>query len=351
MQRKKHVHLIKLFLILFLIPFSQIDSVIAPATSPSHGGTAGGGGGGSTHSYGGGPTSDVVIKSGDIYIDKFTDKLEYFKSELIAVNLRIHAVAPQEGLKFSDDDIYIYEELYSTNANNTQNIVFDLVRASPNYTYDPNHGELLWHFNNLKDLIETEKLTYIIRANKSDFYHLGNTRLKSRNEIKFLSSKPEFWVRDRSPIIDNMSFPSIQIWQGDTNYVYCTVKDPDKDNFSCNLYYNGKIVPLQEKINLNDSFKFKWDLSNCDAGNYIFKIVADDNETRSETDGTMIEIRRKLFGIFSYPEEYKMPIITGVAVGLILSGLTGIIKRSSQIINGKTPGKESVEKIKKNKKK
>lgn len=90
------------------------------------------------------------------------------------------------------------------------------------------------------------------------------------------------------------------------------------------------------KSKLLDSFRFTWDLSYCSPGSYIFKIEANDGNSTSGTDGTMIEIREKMFGILPYPEEYKVPIFSGVAAGLILSGLRPIIRRTSKIVPKKT---------------
>ena len=45
----------------------------------------------------------------------------------------------------------------------------------------------------------------------------------------------------------------------------------------------------------------------------------------------MIELKKKMFGFLPYPDEYKMPVITGVVVGLMISGILGIIKGSTRI--------------------
>ena len=276
--------------------------------------------------------SEVEIKPGDVYIDKFTDKFEYDKGEPIRVILRIHAIEPQAGLKFSNGDVYIFEELYSNDSNNNQQKIYDFVKAIPDYE-SFKMGEIVWHFKNLEDLIKAKQIEYIIKTNKSDFYSLGNTRLESHDKIIFYQSRPQFWVINRPPIIDNITLPSTPIWQGEDNYIECTVHDPDNDNIKCNLYYNGQMISTFSKSRFLDSFNYTWDISYCNAGNYIFKIKASDGNSTSETDGTMIEIRKKMFGVLHYPDEYKIPVFSGVAAGIILSGLRGIMRRSNKMVS------------------
>lgn len=283
-------------------------------------------------SIGGGSREMVTINVGDVYIDKFTDKVEYNKSEPITVTIRIHSPKKSGRMRYSDDEIYIYEELFSKNVDNFQSKTYEFINSTPDYD-DFKCGELIWHFNNLEDLLKTKYIEYTINTGVSGLHVLGNTRIETDDEIKFSLSRPEIKVINHLPIIENVAFPDTPIWCGDINYVKATVRDPDNDQFTCNLYYNGlKVSPVIDPT-FSDMYNYTWDLSGCSPGNHIFKIKADDGVGTNETDGTEIELREKMFGVLPCSNEHKLSVITCVVAGLMLSGILEVIKRSTRVYN------------------
>lgn len=161
MHQKTMVRFVQIIVVFLILHMQGSQGGGIPGSSGAAGSVSSGGGGASGHmsSNHGGQTSysEVEIKPGDIYLDKFTDRLEYNKGEPVTVILRIHAIEPRDGLKFSNENVYLYEELYSTNADNVQQKNYDLVKTIPDHESFKS-GELVWHFDNLEKLIKTKEI-------------------------------------------------------------------------------------------------------------------------------------------------------------------------------------------------
>ena len=314
-------------ILIFIIIFVATEILVVQGPQgPQPSGAAGSAGGLVSHGRG---TSggEIEIKPGDVYIDKYPVQYLHKKNETIEIILSIHAIDPRPGLTltFGNGDIYIFEELLPRDRNTTQWEDYDLVGAVPNYE-SFRSGEIIWHFKDLKDLLKTKYIHYFIKTNISGSHVLGNTRLEAKDKIIFYESRPEFFVVNSPPTIENLHFPISPIWCGEKNFAEATIRDQDNDRVTCNLYCNGIVVDPSSIESLSNSSKYIWDLSNISAGNNIFKIKAADGNDTTESESITIQFRGKMFGILPYPEEYGVPILTGVMAGLILAGLRNIVK-------------------------
>lgn len=322
MVLKKHMKVLCLVLItcLSFIPHNSAAQVTPPPSPP--------------------PSGLTKLDQGEVYIDKITNKSngEYHKGDYIKVILKIRTNHENAG---EIKEVSIHEDILEE---------FDLIEIKPGYKshYIPESRTIVWNFSDLRDLIITREISYIIKTNTSGEYTLGTTELsaKKKNNVNiYIYPSPDINIINRPPSISNVTYTHGTIWQGDCGYIHAIVDDPDGDDFSCELWSNGcQLIKWTYEYCHEGRCYYTWDLSNCNAGLHRFTLKANDTDNGiSEIGAGELEITKKLFGVLPIPDENKWPMLTGligVIAGIIISNISLVWTNIKPLIRRKNHQKD-----------